>query len=108
MGGALSPRVPEKLTPLQTRRNLPLKGEPVMRAITRTALCIGIWLAPAGTAPAQNLVLVEDGKSPYRIMVAVDATMQEHYAAQQLQRYVKEMTGAKLPIVYRHCSPSRS
>ena len=70
-----------------------------MKAITRTALCTGIWLSLAGTAPAQDLVLVEDGKSPYRIMVAVDATMQAYYAAQQLQRYVKEMTGAELPIV---------
>ena len=59
-------------------------------------------------ATGHPVVLVEDGKSPYRIMVAVDATMQASYAAQQLQRYVKEMTGAKLPIVYRHCSPSRS
>ncbi len=95
----LSPPIPERLTPPQARCTLPLKGVPVMRAITRTALCIGIWLSLAGTAPAQDLVLVEDGKSPYRIMVALDATMQEYYAAQQLQRYVKEMTGAELPIV---------
>ena len=52
----------------------------------------------AGPAWSQELVLVENAKSPYRIIISVDATMQENYAAELLQQHVEQMTGCALPI----------
>ena len=72
-------------------------------ALTRTTMPILLWTVlsffATATARANELVIVEDGKSAYRIVVAVDASVQDYYAAQILQRYVKDMTGAELPIV---------
>jgi len=56
-------------------------------------------LSLAQTAVAQELVIVDDGESRYHIVVAVDASIQDYYAAQQLQRYVEEMSGVNLSIV---------
>ena len=58
-----------------------------------------VCLMGVRTALCQDLVLVENGKSPYCIVIGADATMQDHYAAQQLQQYVEQMTGFKLPIL---------
>ena len=46
-----------------------------------------------------QLVLVEQGRSPYRIVIGVDATMQEHCAAELRQQYFEQMTGCRLHIV---------
>ena len=62
-------------------------------------LCMTVCLSLAQTAASQELVLVDDGESTYHIVVAVDASMQDYYAAQQLQQYVEEMSGVKLRIV---------
>ncbi len=62
-------------------------------------LCMTVCLSLAQTAAAQELVIVDDGESRYHIVVAVGASMQDYYAAQQLQRHVEEMSGVKLPIV---------
>lgn len=71
-----------------------------MRTIAGTiVLCVTVCLSLAPTALGQELVLVDQGESPYRLVVAVDASMQDYYAAQQLQSYVEEMSGVKLPIV---------
>lgn len=43
--------------------------------------------------------LVEDGKSDYKIVVPAAASECETYAASQMQYYVKQSTGAELPIV---------
>ena len=58
-----------------------------------------IFLACFANATADDLVLVENGRSPYRIVIAVDATMQENYAAELLQQYVEQITGYRLPVV---------
>ena len=50
-------------------------------------------------ASGKDLVLAAGGKSNYRIVVAVDASIQDYHAAEVLQRYLKEMTGAELQIV---------
>ena len=42
---------------------------------------------------------MENDRSSYRIVIAVDATMQENYAAELLQQYVEQITGYRLPVV---------
>ena len=44
-------------------------------------------------------ILAERGKSRYRIVVADNAVPSERYAAEELQRYLERLSGAKLPIV---------
>jgi len=51
--------------------------------MTRTIATIA-FLACFANAAADDLVLVENDRSPYRIVIAVDATMQENYAANDL------------------------
>lgn len=53
----------------------------------------------AGTLPAAPLKLVENGKSAYSIRIARDASPSEKRAAGELQRFLREMSGASLPIV---------
>ncbi len=60
-------------------------------------LAFALWCSTA--ASAADLTIVDNGISPYRIVVALNASVQDYYAAQTLQKYVKEMTGVELPIV---------
>jgi len=46
-----------------------------------------------------KIVLVESGKSEYIIVVAKNAIPSERYAAEELQRYLERISGAKLPII---------
>ncbi|MFA6240746.1 MAG: DUF4838 domain-containing protein [Candidatus Hydrogenedentales bacterium] len=53
----------------------------------------------ASLAQAQEqLVLAENGASAFRIVVGASASPSEHYAANELQRFLKEITGVELPI----------
>lgn len=47
----------------------------------------------------QDLVLAEQGRSAYRIVLADDASPSTKHGAEQLQTFVQQMTGVKLPIV---------
>jgi len=49
--------------------------------------------------PAQQIVLTQDGTSAYRIVVPVAASAYETKAAQVLQKYLLQISGAALPIV---------
>lgn len=55
-------------------------------ALTVAALC------------APGVTLVENGKSAYTIVVAAKASPSEQRAAKELQRFLEEMSGAKLPL----------
>ena len=54
-------------------------------------------------APATRIIaavtLADKAATRYRIVVAADAIPSERYAAEELQRYLERMSGAKLPIV---------
>ena len=52
----------------------------------------------AGLAGAAQVALVEDGEAVARIHVPDRATVQERFAAEELQRYFEKATGARLPI----------
>jgi hypothetical protein len=56
-------------------------------------------LVLVAAACAQGVTLVDQGKSPYTIVVAANASPSERRAAQELQRFIEEMSGAKLPVV---------
>ncbi|MHC4398480.1 MAG: DUF4838 domain-containing protein [Planctomycetota bacterium] len=61
----------------------------------------GAWIAAAAVASARadEIVLADNGRSDYRIVVADDASPSTRHGAQELQAFLGEMGGAKLPIV---------
>lgn len=58
---------------------------------------LGALLLAFSCAPKQTLF--EDGHSEYSIVVGEDATLIEQYAAQELQTWIREVSGAELPLV---------
>lgn len=50
-------------------------------------------------APEGKVYLVYEGKSNYRIVVGANASKSEQHAAEELQKYLKKITGFKIPIV---------
>src|SRR3989304_3622140 len=63
------------------------------------AAALGVSLSLTDRAAAEELVLAEDGQSAYRIGVAADASPSTRHGAEELQMFLEQMTGAKLPIV---------
>ncbi len=59
---------------------------------------LALILAMGGKAMA-NVTVAEKGTSHYRIVVAANAIPSERYAAEELQRYLERISGAKLPVV---------
>jgi len=67
-----------------------------------TILCAGgVSLSARAAAPdaAEGLLLANDGRSGYHIVLADDASPATKWGAAELQRWLREMTGATLPIV---------
>ena len=65
-------------------------------------LAILLFLAPATysqEAPGKKIIIAENGKSVYRIVVSRDASPSERHAADELQKFLAEISGATLPIV---------
>jgi len=62
-------------------------------------LIVGFCLLSAATARADDLVLADGGQSAYRIVVADEASPSTRHAAEELQLFLRQMSGAKLPIV---------
>jgi hypothetical protein len=62
------------------------------------AAVVVLTMMAGGIAMAQ-VVLAKDSKSLYRIVVPQKAIPSERYAAEELQRYLERISGAKLPIV---------
>lgn len=65
-----------------------------MSVFVAFALCIFSTVAQAA-----ELVLAEGGKSDYRIVVADNASPSTRHGAEELQTFLAQITGAKLPIV---------
>lgn len=63
------------------------------------AAALGMTVSMTGRAGAEELVLAENGRSAYRIVVASDASPSTRHGAEELQTFLEQMTGAKLPIV---------
>ena len=61
---------------------------------------IGLLLCvPWAISAAAPLTLVQDGKSTYSIVISTDASPSEKHGAQELQKFLEEMSGARLPVV---------
>jgi len=77
------------------------------RQFLKSAVLSGVGMAagglsvPSATAAAAQkpLVLAKQGKSSYSILISEAASPSEHRAAGELQRFIEEMTGARLPII---------
>ena len=67
-----------------------------MRAFIASAL---LCCLVGGTAFAQQVTLVENGKSDYKIVLGQKASLSEQHAAEELQMFLGQISGAKLPIV---------
>ncbi len=65
---------------------------------------LAIWVATlalplsACSADAENAVLVSSGKAVGRIVTSANPSKAEVFVAEELQTYIKKITGAKLPI----------
>ncbi len=77
------------------------------RQFLKSAVLSGVGLAAGRIhtlaapldAAKQPLVLVKEGKSTYSICLSEAASPSEKHAADELQRFLEEMSGARLPIV---------
>jgi len=62
-------------------------------------LALAVLCATASARTRGKLVLVENGKSDFVIVIGAKASPSEQHAAQELQTFLAEMSDAKLPIV---------
>ena len=69
------------------------------RATLGLAAAIAACVAVTASARGAELVLAENGQSAYRIVLADDASPSTKHAAEELQAFLQEISGAKLPIV---------
>lgn len=66
----------------------------------RISTVILVWnLVLTAASLRGDITLCENGRSPYQIVIASGAIAPERFAAEELQRYLASMTGARLPIV---------
>ena len=56
-------------------------------------------VAVTASAYAQDITLVKDGKSEYTIVLSKEASLSEKHAAGELQDFLRQISGAELPIV---------
>ncbi len=66
-----------------------------LRYALLTVVALGGWLPAA----ASELVLADGGKSPFQIVLPQQASPSTQYAAEELQRFLEQITGARLPVV---------
>ena len=69
-----------------------------MKTFVRCALLLAV-LALFANCEAAPIAVVRDGKPLAEIVIAADAPSIVKYAADELQTYVKKMSGAELPVV---------
>lgn len=66
-------------------------------------------IAAAGLIIAQDaragLVLAKEGETPYRIVVGASASESETHAAEELQHFLKEISGADFPLIIDQEAP---
>ena len=68
------------------------------KLIGALVVCFGFLCSAGATAQTRSLILAQDGKTDYQIVLSKAASDTEQFAAQELQRYLNRMTGATFPI----------
>lgn len=53
----------------------------------------------AQTSTPNAITLAQDGRSDFSLVIPANASATEEFSAQELQRYIRQATGAKLPVV---------
>src|SRR5258708_932065 len=82
---------------LRRRFAIPCAGWPII---------IGIAPWVASTALARDFLLVQEGRPVATIVIAASPSANARAASFELQRYVRAMSGAELPIVEDAAVPS--
>ena len=59
------------------------------------------WCAGRESRGAEEIVLASEGRSDYAIVVANDAAVPEKFAAEELQKYLMQISGVRLPLAGR-------
>jgi len=85
---------------LRRRRGRVIAYWPKIRGYRQVSyFLIGACLLFMAESKAGELVLARNAKSVHRIVVATNALPSERYAAEELQRYMEKISGAKFLIV---------
>jgi len=69
-----------------------------MTACRTVITLVAALVASSAGAPARAVTLVEDGRAVAAIHVPPEPTLQERFAADELQRYIEKASGARLAI----------
>jgi len=69
----------------------------ILRGVFPALVVAAACFAPG--AKAAELLLADQGRSDYRILVADEASPSIRHGAAELQKFLEEITGARLPIV---------
>lgn len=70
-----------------------------MTRVFCTLLTAGLCLLATAATQAQDLVLIENGESPYKIVVADNASPSTKHGAEELQSFLQQMSGTLVSIV---------
>ena len=94
---------PKNDTPLSARQSVRLGAQMAnsSRLLRAWAVALGVAMALAAPAraAAKEVVVAEKGVSAYRIVTPDKASPAETYAASELQTYLAEVAGVRLPVV---------
>src|SRR6516164_6465568 len=75
----------------------------ILAALASSVYAARLWASPASAAI--DLTISAEDKRPCPIVIASEAPASERYAAEQLQSYIEEITGVKLPVVQDSALP---
>ena len=86
------------VTRLYLRLHIPSSAK-IVQPLMFLLACVLSCFATPQVSHAEELVIVDQGKSEYRIVVGLTASIQDYHAAEVLQTHIAEMTGVTLQIV---------
>jgi len=69
------------------------------KSILAMVVYLGFSCSLGRTAQVPSFTLASDGKTDYQIVLSRSASEVERFAAQELQEYLKRMTGATFPVI---------
>src|SRR4051812_47426832 len=89
------------------KRLNPRDDEAMARSI-HVVLVLIVSLCALRIAAAADVMLVQDGKSDYIIYTQADASPAEQLGADEIAKYIKQMSGADLKIQHGGEAPAKS